>query len=91
VVSQKRLSHLYTDHFRILLECGDVSMGSRPFKFENMWLKAESLVGLVKQWWDFYSFRGTPSYVLAIKLKALKLDLKKWNDGNVERKKRKLI
>jgi hypothetical protein len=93
-VSQKRLSHLYLGHFPILLDCGDVSRGSRPFKFEKMWLKAEGFVGLVKQWWDSYSFQGTPSYVLACKLKALKLDLKKWNKevfGNVERNKRKLF
>jgi hypothetical protein len=60
--------------------------GSRPFKFENTWL--------VKHWWDSYSFQGTPSYVLACKLKALKHDLKKWNEevfGNVERNKRKLF
>jgi hypothetical protein len=35
---------------------------------------------LVKQWWDSYSFQGLPSFVLACKLKALKLDLKKWNE-----------
>jgi hypothetical protein len=59
-----------------------------------MWLKAEGFVGLVKQWWDSYSFQGTPRYVLACKLKALKLDLKKWNEeifGNVERNKKKLF
>lgn len=35
-----------------------------------------------------------PSFVLARKLKALKLDLKKWNDkvfGKVERRKRSLL
>jgi len=51
-------------------------------------------VGLVKQWWHSYSFQGTPSFVIARKLKALKLDLKKWNEevfGNVERNERKLI
>jgi hypothetical protein len=94
VVSQKRLPHLYSDHFLILLDCGDISRGSRPFKFENMWLKADGFVGMVKQWWDSFSFQGTPSYVLAFKLKALKQDLKKWNEevfGNVERNKRKLF
>jgi hypothetical protein len=94
VLSQKRLPRLYSNHFPILLDCGDISRGSRPFKFENMWLKADGFVGLVKQWWDSYSFQGTPSYVLACKLKALKQDLKKWNEevfGNVERNKRKLF
>jgi hypothetical protein len=94
VVSQKRLPRLYLDYFRILLDCGDISRGSRPFKFENMCLKADGFVGMVKQWWDSYSFQGTPSYVLACKLKAPKQDLKKWNEevfGNVERNKRKLF
>jgi hypothetical protein len=39
-------------------------------------------------------FQGMPSYVLAHKLKALKLDLKRWNEevfGNIERNKRILI
>jgi hypothetical protein len=59
-----------------------------------MWLKADGFVGLVKQWWDSYSFHGTPSFVLACKLKALKQSLKTWNVevfGNVERNKRKLF
>ncbi len=33
----------------------------------------------VKTWWDSYHFTGTPSFVPAYKLKALKYDLKKWN------------
>jgi hypothetical protein len=59
-----------------------------------MWLKAEGFVERVKLWWDSYSFQGSPSYVLACKLKALKQDLKKWNEevfGNVKGKKRKLF
>jgi hypothetical protein len=92
MVSEKRLPRLYSDHFPILLDCGDISSGSRPFKFKNMWRKVDGFVGLVKHWWDSYSFQGTPSYVLACKLKALKQDLKKGNEevfGNVERNKRK--
>jgi hypothetical protein len=81
LVSQKRLSCPISDHFPILLDCGDVSRGKRPFKFENMWLKEEGFVGLVKQGWDSYSFQGLSSFVPACKLKALKQDLKKWNDS----------
>ena len=33
----------------------------------------------VRSWWDSYDFHGSPSFVLTCKLKALKLDLKKWN------------
>jgi hypothetical protein len=49
------------------------------FKFENMWLKTEGFVDRVKGWWSTYQFTGTPSFVLASKLKALKEDLKLWN------------
>jgi len=59
-----------------------------------MWLKVDGFVGLVKQWGDSFSFHGSPSFVLACKLKALKSKLKTWNVevfGNVERNKRKLL
>jgi hypothetical protein len=44
-----------------------------------MWLKSEGFLDRVKGWWDSYSFRGSPSFVVASKLKALKMDLKTWN------------
>ena len=44
-----------------------------------MWLKVKGFVDRVKQWWDGYSFAGSPSFILAQKLKTLKADLKKWN------------
>ena len=68
-------------------------MGCRSFRFENMWLKAEGFVEKVKSWWKTYCFQGTTSYILAIKFKALKVDLKKWNElefGNVTARKQKL-
>ena len=51
-----------------------------------MWLKADGFKERVKEWWDSYIFFGSPSYIMACKLKALKTDLKKWNEevfGNV--------
>ena len=42
-------------------------------------MKVEGFVDRFKQWWDGYSFVGSPSFILAQKLKALKADLKKWN------------
>jgi hypothetical protein len=50
--------------------------GKRPFKFENMWLKKEGFGAQVKQWWDSYHFQGSPSFIFACKIKALKMDLK---------------
>jgi hypothetical protein len=50
-----------------------------------MWLKPEGFVDTVKQWWTSYHFQGSPSFILASKLKALKADLKAWNEvfGNI--------
>jgi hypothetical protein len=45
-----------------------------------MWLKYEGIVEQVKKWWMSYEFSGLPSFILANKLKALKCDLKKWNE-----------
>lgn len=44
--------------------------------------------------WLSNSFQESSSYVLACKLKALRLDLKKWNEevlGNVGKKKKDLM
>lgn len=42
-----------------------------------MWLEAEGFVEKVRTWWADYPFDGTPSLIVASKLKALKTDLKK--------------
>jgi hypothetical protein len=64
------------------------------FKFENMWLKSEGFVEQVKIWWMSYDFHGLHSNVLASKLKALKADLKKGNEGgfgDIGKKKNELL
>jgi hypothetical protein len=37
-------------------------------------------VDRVRLWWASFCFQGSPSFVLAQKLKALKVDLKLWNE-----------
>ncbi len=88
-ISQKRLIRLGSDHFPIMLECD-----WQYFRFENMWLKVDGFVEMVKQWWDSYQFQGYLSSILARKLNALKVDLRSWNAevfGNVKVKKTALM
>ena len=84
---------MLSDHFPILLESGSHRRGRIPFRFENMWLKAEGFLDKVKSWWENYHFQGTPSFIPAKKLTTLKTDLKKWNKtdfGNITVKKQQL-
>jgi hypothetical protein len=93
-IEQKRLCRLLSDHFPIMLTCGHITQGRRPFRFENMWMKAEDFMDNMERWWGSYQFFGTPSFILAKKLRALKTDLKKWNEeefGNVMIKKLRLL
>ena len=78
-VSQRVLPRVVSDHCPLLVEVGGVNKGHNAFKFENVWLKDEGFVERVRQWWNGYCFLGSPSFILARKLKAFKDDLKKWN------------
>ena len=81
-----------SDHFPILLEGGrSLSKRPSPFRFKNMWIKEEGFKDLIKVWWQSFEFRGTSSYVLMEKLKAIKNLLKTWNKevfGRVEENKK---
>ena len=73
------MPRVVSNHFLVMLNCGYMERGRSPFRFENMWLKADDFVDRVKRWWESYNFNGSPSFILAHKLKALKLDLQRWN------------
>jgi hypothetical protein len=47
---QKRMLRLCSYHFPILHDCDGMIKGKRPFKFENMWLKANRFVDRVQAW-----------------------------------------
>ncbi|RVW48874.1 LINE-1 retrotransposable element ORF2 protein [Vitis vinifera] len=87
----KEAARPVSDHFPILLEGGGLRRGPSPFRFENMWLKVEGFLDLVRSWWREIEVRGTASYRLAAKTKELKQKLKVWNRevfGNLEDNKR---
>ncbi len=93
-IVQRRLRHTLSDYFPILLSCGFMQRGKSSFRFENMWLIVEGFSNRIKGWWDTYCYSGTPSFVLAKKLKALKFDLRRWNRevfGNINHRKDVLL
>ena len=74
------------DHSPFLLDESGISKGSTPFRFGNIWLKEEGFKDFLKWWSLWYNLRGSYSFILAVKLKALKSNLKSWNKkvfGNV--------
>ena len=93
-VTQRILRRPISDHSLILLERGTWLNGPFPFRFENMWLKVEGFKELIRDWWQNFEFRGTHSYVLMEKIKALKVKLKAWNKGvfgNVDEQKKSTL
>ena len=79
VVLQRRLPRPISNHFPLLLEGGGLRRDHSPFRFENMWLKVEGFLDLIRNWWRGIEFRGTASYRLAAKMKGIKQKLKVWN------------
>jgi hypothetical protein len=78
---QKKLLRVCSDHAPILLDRGCMQTSKRSIKFENMWLKDEGFVEKVRIWWDSFHFFGSPSFVLAQKIRAFKWEIKRWNLG----------
>ena len=79
-VVQTVLPRPISNHFPISLEGGQgLFRGPSPFRFENMWLKEKGFRDLIKGWCQGLSFRGSSSFILSQKLKALKACLKVWN------------
>ena len=63
-------------HSTIWLDQGGVSEEKSCFRFKNMWLKVEGFKDLIKNWWLGHRFNASSNFILASKLKALKMDLK---------------
>ncbi|WMV30152.1 hypothetical protein MTR67_023537 [Solanum verrucosum] len=93
-LKQIPLQRLGSDHIPIPLITGCWERNKSYFKFENWWLQSEGFVDRVREWWSSFSYTGRPDYVLACKLKALKLKLKEWKQeegGNLGSQRRRLL
>ena len=94
-VTQSTLLRPLSDHFRIsLIGGGSLVHGPTPFRFENMWLKTKGFESFIDGWWKSFDVRGGSSFVVAEKLKVLKIKLKGWNKevfGRVEMRKNQAL
>lgn len=81
------LPFIGTDHFPILLDIqGEVGPKRCLFKFENMWLKDDHILGLLKEWWNGTKIFGSGIFKVVNKLKIIKQNLIQWNKkhfGNI--------
>lgn len=75
---QYRLRRPISDHTPILLDCNAGSIYRPPFRFENYYLSHPDFLVNMRVWWDNLTFFGSPSFILAKKLQALKFFIKKW-------------
>lgn len=78
-MQQFALTRFTSDHIPILLEPFQPVRGPVPFKFEEMWFLADDFMEFVELEWGMLHFEGSPSRVLALKLKSLKVNLKEWS------------
>lgn len=78
------LTKATSDHCPILLSCSWLSLVAKlPFRFQSLWLHIPGFGDLVKTYWSQFNFYGCPQFVLASKLRALKVLLKDWNRSQV--------
>lgn len=79
----RTLTKAFSDHYPIMVSCSRIlpNHGS-PFRFHSMWLQHPDFKALVQDFWVSLRFYGCPMFILASKLKALKVKLKAWNKSH---------
>ncbi|KAL6202888.1 hypothetical protein ACLB2K_026592 [Fragaria x ananassa] len=76
----RTLTKATSDHYPILVTCSRLPFVPRTnFWFQNMWLQHPGFIDMVNFFWENQSVFGCPIFVLAAKLKSLKVFLKLWN------------
>ncbi|XP_028079578.1 uncharacterized protein LOC114281323 [Camellia sinensis] len=75
-----------SDHCPLLLLEDGRDWGPKPFRFINAWILHPGFSFIIKKSWEESVFSGWAGFVIVMKLRNLKLDLKEWNTevfGNV--------
>eukprot|EP00268_Persea_americana_P061729 TRINITY_DN7830_c0_g1_i4.p1 TRINITY_DN7830_c0_g1~~TRINITY_DN7830_c0_g1_i4.p1 ORF type:complete len:367 (+),score=53.05 TRINITY_DN7830_c0_g1_i4:1557-2657(+) len=73
------LPRISLDHSPIILgHRHSLSFKNRPFRFEEKWLSREAFSEVMEDSWAT-PYSGSPQFILAGKLKILKLNLKSWS------------
>ncbi|KAH0716935.1 hypothetical protein KY285_012966 [Solanum tuberosum] len=93
-IKQSCLPKMASDHNPIILSYGGEEWKKSYFKFEIWWLEVEGFKDRVKEWWASFQVNGRSGYILAEKLKMLKVKLKEWskvNRGNWKQRKEDIL
>ncbi|WMV13599.1 hypothetical protein MTR67_006984 [Solanum verrucosum] len=93
-IKQNVLPKITSDHNPIMLTCGGWEWKKSYFKFESWWLEVEGFKDKVKEWWDSFNIEGRAGYILAEKMKLLKVKMKEWskeNKGNWRQRKEDIL
>ena len=83
-----------SDHYPLVLKCGDLDWGHKPFRFNNYWLENRNFKKVVEGVWRGQGGDGWMGVILKNKLKGLKEELRVWSKevyGNLNLKAEKLI
>ncbi|XP_026428390.1 uncharacterized protein LOC113324282 [Papaver somniferum] len=71
-ISVSALDKPFSDHKPVCLTSNFEDWGHPPFRCEAMWFLNPSFLPLLEEWWHSFSFSGSPGFILAKKLQALK-------------------
>lgn len=76
----RTLTKATSDHCPLLITFSKLLRQARtPFRFQSMWLQHQDFIPMVRDFWCQLQYAGCPMFVLAAKLRALKVFLKNWN------------